>query len=179
MWHWPWVLHFWARDQYLRYQPRFRSPRQCRGDQTDRPVGCPDYQTSPESGRARLGRYGSHPLRSGLATAAGGRTSPSERSWPRPGTSHWQWPAAIAEMKLSSGETPPQQSGCRGRGQPKRRLPSRHVPWLLLRAPDLLKVDERGDLERVLGAEAAGRTAWWRGGEASCRPPPRRPLRPP
>ena len=40
------------------------------------------------------------------------------------------------------------------RGQPKRRLLTRHVPWLLLRAPDLLKKDERSDLERVLAADA-------------------------
>ena len=39
------------------------------------------------------------------------------------------------------------------RGQPKRRLLTRHVPWLLLRAPDLLKADERADLERVLAAD--------------------------
>ena len=36
---------------------------------------------------------------------------------------------------------------------PKRRLLTRHVPWLLLRAPDLLKDDERIDLDRVLAAE--------------------------
>jgi transposase len=40
------------------------------------------------------------------------------------------------------------------RGKPKRRLLTRHVPWLLLRAPDLLKEDERADLERVLAADA-------------------------
>lgn len=40
------------------------------------------------------------------------------------------------------------------RGQPKRRLLTRHVPWLVLRAPDLLKADERADLERVLAADA-------------------------
>ena len=40
------------------------------------------------------------------------------------------------------------------RGQPKRRLLTRHVPWLLLRAPDLLKDEERADLERVLAADA-------------------------
>jgi transposase len=40
------------------------------------------------------------------------------------------------------------------RGQPKRRLLTRHVPWLLLRAPDLLKREERADLERVLAADA-------------------------
>jgi transposase len=40
------------------------------------------------------------------------------------------------------------------RGQPKRRLLPRHVPWLLLRAPDLLKDEERRDLERVLAADA-------------------------
>jgi transposase len=39
------------------------------------------------------------------------------------------------------------------RGQPKRRLLTRHVPWLLLRAPDLLKEEERADLERVLAAD--------------------------
>jgi hypothetical protein len=39
------------------------------------------------------------------------------------------------------------------RGQPKRRLLTRHVPWLLLRAPDLLKQEERADLERVLAAD--------------------------
>jgi len=39
------------------------------------------------------------------------------------------------------------------RGQPKRRLLTRHVPWLLLRAPDLLKEEERLDLERVLAAD--------------------------
>ena len=37
--------------------------------------------------------------------------------------------------------------------QPKRRLLTRHVPWLLLRAPDLLKEEERADLERVLAAD--------------------------
>src|SRR5439155_3935606 len=37
--------------------------------------------------------------------------------------------------------------------QPKRRLLTRHVPWLLLRAPDLLKHEERLDLERVLAAD--------------------------
>jgi transposase len=41
------------------------------------------------------------------------------------------------------------------RGKPKRRLLTRHVPWLLLRAPDLLKEDERADLERVLAADAS------------------------
>src|SRR5438874_9979119 len=40
------------------------------------------------------------------------------------------------------------------RGHPKRRLLTRHVPWLLLRAPDLLKDQERADLERVLAADA-------------------------
>jgi len=40
------------------------------------------------------------------------------------------------------------------RGQPKRRLLTRHVPWLLLRTPDLLKNEERADLERVLAADA-------------------------
>jgi transposase len=40
------------------------------------------------------------------------------------------------------------------RGKPKRRLLTRHVPWLLLRAPDLLKDEERADLERVLAADA-------------------------
>jgi transposase len=40
------------------------------------------------------------------------------------------------------------------RGQPKRRLLTRHVPWLLLRTPDLLKDEERIDLERVLAADA-------------------------
>jgi Transposase len=40
------------------------------------------------------------------------------------------------------------------RGQPKRRLLTRHVPWLLLRAPELLKGEERADLERVLAADA-------------------------
>jgi hypothetical protein len=39
-------------------------------------------------------------------------------------------------------------------GQPKRRLLTRRVPWLLLRAPDLLKHEERLDLERVLVADA-------------------------
>src|SRR6266853_969157 len=39
------------------------------------------------------------------------------------------------------------------RGQRKRRLLTRHVPWLLLRAPDLLKDEERLDLERVLAAD--------------------------
>jgi transposase len=39
------------------------------------------------------------------------------------------------------------------RGQPRRRLLARHVPWLVLRAPDLLKDDERLDLERVLAAD--------------------------
>jgi len=37
--------------------------------------------------------------------------------------------------------------------QPKRRLLTRHVPWLLLRAPELLKDEERLDLERVLAAD--------------------------
>lgn len=37
--------------------------------------------------------------------------------------------------------------------QAKRRLLTRHVPWLLLRAPDLLKEGERADLERVLAAD--------------------------
>ena len=37
--------------------------------------------------------------------------------------------------------------------QPRRRLLTRHVPWLLLRAPDLLKDEERVDLERVLAAD--------------------------
>jgi transposase len=40
------------------------------------------------------------------------------------------------------------------RGQPKRRLLTRHVPWLLLRAPELLTDEERADLERVLAADA-------------------------
>ena len=40
------------------------------------------------------------------------------------------------------------------RGQPKRRLLTRHVAWLLLRAPDRLKDEERADLERVLAADA-------------------------
>ena len=40
------------------------------------------------------------------------------------------------------------------RGQPKRRLLTRHVPWLLLRAPDLLKDEERAELARVLAADA-------------------------
>src|SRR5437868_7920072 len=40
------------------------------------------------------------------------------------------------------------------RGRPKRRLLTRHVPWLLLRAPDLLKDEERADLARVLAADA-------------------------
>jgi transposase len=40
------------------------------------------------------------------------------------------------------------------RGQPKRRLLTRHVRWLLVRAPNLLKDDERADLERVLAADA-------------------------
>jgi transposase len=40
------------------------------------------------------------------------------------------------------------------RGKPKRRLLTRHVPWLVLRAPDLLKDEERADLERVLAADA-------------------------
>ena len=47
------------------------------------------------------------------------------------------------------------------RGQARRRLLTRHVPWLLLRAPELLKEDERSDLERVLAADqllAAGYT---------------------
>ena len=35
----------------------------------------------------------------------------------------------------------------KARGQPKRRLLTRHVPWLLLRAPGLLKQEERADLE--------------------------------
>jgi transposase len=39
------------------------------------------------------------------------------------------------------------------RGQARRRLLTRHVPWLLLRAPELLKDDERIDLERVLAAD--------------------------
>ncbi len=39
------------------------------------------------------------------------------------------------------------------RGQSKRRLLTRHVPWLLLRAPDLLKQAERLDLERVLAVD--------------------------
>jgi len=39
------------------------------------------------------------------------------------------------------------------RGQRRRRLLTRHVPWPLLRAPDLLKEDERIDLERVLAAD--------------------------
>ena len=38
---------------------------------------------------------------------------------------------------------------------PERRLLTRHVPWLLLRAPDLLKADERADLDRVLAADAS------------------------
>ena len=42
----------------------------------------------------------------------------------------------------------------KARGQPKRRLLTRHVPWLLLRAPDLLKDEERADLECVLAADA-------------------------
>ena len=37
--------------------------------------------------------------------------------------------------------------------QPRRRLLTQHVPWLLLRAPDLLKKEERLDLERVLAAD--------------------------
>jgi transposase len=37
--------------------------------------------------------------------------------------------------------------------QPRRRLLTRHVPWLLLRSPDLLKEEERADLERVLAAD--------------------------
>jgi hypothetical protein len=37
--------------------------------------------------------------------------------------------------------------------QPKRRLLTRHAPWLLLRAPDLLKEEERADLKRVLAAD--------------------------
>ncbi|MDQ6674302.1 MAG: ISL3 family transposase [Chloroflexota bacterium] len=40
------------------------------------------------------------------------------------------------------------------RGQRKRRLLTRHVPWLLLRTPALLKEEERADLERVLAADA-------------------------
>jgi hypothetical protein len=40
------------------------------------------------------------------------------------------------------------------RGPPKRRLLTRHVPWLLLRAPDVLKEDERADLERVMAVDA-------------------------
>jgi transposase len=39
------------------------------------------------------------------------------------------------------------------RGQPRRRLLTRHVPWLLLRAPELLKDEERLDLQRVLAAD--------------------------
>jgi transposase len=35
-----------------------------------------------------------------------------------------------------------------------RRQLTRHVPWLLPRAPDLLKDQERADLERVLAADA-------------------------
>jgi transposase len=37
--------------------------------------------------------------------------------------------------------------------QPRRRLLTRHVPWLLLRAADLLNEEERVDLERVLAAD--------------------------
>jgi transposase len=37
--------------------------------------------------------------------------------------------------------------------QPRRRLLTRRVPWLLLRAPDLLKEQELVDLERVLAAD--------------------------
>jgi transposase len=35
----------------------------------------------------------------------------------------------------------------------RRRLLTRHVPWLLLRAPELLKEEELADLERVLAAD--------------------------
>jgi transposase len=42
----------------------------------------------------------------------------------------------------------------KARGQPKRRLLTRHVAWLLLRTPDLLKEEERAGLERVLAADA-------------------------
>jgi transposase len=41
------------------------------------------------------------------------------------------------------------------RGQPRRRLLTQHVPWLLLRTPDLLKEEERADLERVLAADTS------------------------
>jgi transposase len=41
------------------------------------------------------------------------------------------------------------------RGQPKRRLLTRHVPWLLLRAPDLLQDEERAALAHVLAGDSS------------------------
>jgi hypothetical protein len=45
---------------------------------------------------------------------------------------------------IKASKTPPQA---------KRRLLTRHVPWLLLRAPDLVKEHARADLERVLAVD--------------------------